>query len=297
MSNEEQLSLDDLLGFVPSAFPSKMVKPKLTSEQAAYNQAQKILIGWSGKGGRTKTFTKQVTQWFVECLLNNVSPQHLNYVITQRSLLANRKSFTQEELDEALCRVEFDKTAHRLTSGWAKKSGRTQETISNVIYLFADRLMHGVLEDDLKYVLLQRTLLASHKIITPDILDSALQGVEKDRAAGSQAKEIFDVWYERWYRNRYVQKPAEIMPVIKGALLNGNDPETVKIAMNDLGSTRQVISTRTIQYSIDRALREYKRNKDSGAHGAVMVNRDIQRQIFRDHRQSVGLSHKEESPF
>lgn len=190
-----------------------------------------------------------------------------------------------------------EKDARKILNTWASKSGRAQSAVEAAVELFKQHLLADTSRDDLKHVITHRTLLASKKKITADMLTKALAGVEADKQAGQQAKAIFEAWHDQWYPNRYTQPIGQIVSTVKSTLLDGVHPDHLRAAMDMLGRRAQVITGPSIQFALSQVARNLARREQAGAHAGTMLDAATRRELFRSQRQEVGTPDWDEAPF
>lgn len=189
-----------------------------------------------------------------------------------------------------------DKTVTHLLAAWASKSNRSQKGIRTTHESFCQRLLSGTDKEDLKYVITHRTLLASKKVISLQQLDEALAKLPEDKEAGRNARQIFELWYDQWYKDRYTQTPGQIVVAVKNALLLGVTVPVLSEAMNILGRRQQVITGPSLQYAIAQAAKNQDKRMNTGSH-AGLIDKQTRQDIFKNNRETIGNFDTEEAPF
>lgn len=81
-----------------------------------------------------------------------------------------------------------------------------------------------------------------------------------EQIVSSQAKEVFDAWYENWYVGRYTQNVGHIIKTFKAGLEAGVTPDDLFYAANILGRDAKQITEFSLQWALSQVFKEKARN-------------------------------------
>ena len=274
----------------------KVNSPTKTDESVEYAVKMLEEIGWIKKRTPKKNIA-EMSEATAKAISSGVSVDDIRFLLTRRHLFESKARFSLEDLRKAYRHLKYEKklaeqeiVAADILSTWGKRSTISKTALNKAVSVVASGLLKGAQVEDLKYAFEKRTLLASRKQLTPEMLDRALAQVPADRKAGTESGEIFKEWYDEWYIGRYTQPPSQIIALIKQTLLNGLDPDSVRSAMHHLGRGQQVVSTHSLQYAIQHAKKAAERRRQAGAHGDLAPESEFSLMEDNTHLQDEGQS-------
>lgn len=252
--------------------------------------------GWIKKRSLKKNIT-EMSDATARAIASGVNTDDIKFLLTRQHLFDSKARFSLDDLRRAYRKLEYEKKlaeqeeiAANILSSWGKRSTVSKTALQKAISVVAQGLLEGAQTEDLKHAFDKRTLLASRKQLTPDMLKRALAQVPADRKAGTEAGDIFKEWYDEWYAGRYTQPPSQIIALIKQTLLNDIDPDSVRKAMHHIGRGQQVVSTHSLQYAIQHAKKVAERRKQAGAHGDLAPESEFSLMEDNTHLRDEGQS-------
>lgn len=156
--------------------------------------------------------------------------------------------------------------------GRASLSKKQAERAREAIRACLDK---GVPKEDIVYCFKTASLLKGRKVVSVEDLEAALNKMSEDKTAGHTAHEIFQAWYDKWYKDNYTQNQGVIMKVLKDALLRGIPSDDVRGGMEIIGRSKQVVSEASLQYSMVVARAQEKKKEDAGMYGDMSSEEEI----------------------